>query len=263
MLATRRAYGLLAGVLVAGLALSGCQSQVAGRATAASGPAATSPDPAAGSPLPAATGRPPGSPGHAPRATQGPCHYAETTTTLANPANQDAGLPPDPDPTPASGTQPVTFTTSRGIIVITLDRARAPCAVQSFLYLVGRRFFDFTPCPRLTNTQPDGLGVLQCGAPKGNINGGPTYQYAEENLPAADYSKGVVAMANAGKGTTGSQFFILHEDAPELSKSYSVIGRVTAGMAAVTAVANGGSDHTNQAGGGAPKLPITIFAAYT
>ncbi|HVQ95282.1 MAG TPA: peptidylprolyl isomerase [Mycobacteriales bacterium] len=259
MLATRRAYGLLAGVLVAGLALGGCQSTVAGRATAA--PMAASPDPAGGSPLPAATGSPPGSPGHAPRATRGPCHYAETTTTLADPANQDAGLPPDPDPTPASGTQPVTLSTNRGIIVIALDRARAPCAVQSFLYLVGQRFYDGTPCHRVSNTQPDGLGVLQCGAPGGHANGGPTYQYAEENLASADYSTRVVAMANGGKGTTGSQFFIMHEDAPELTKSYSVIGRVAAGFDVVTAVAAAGSDHTNQAGGGAPKRPITIVTA--
>jgi cyclophilin family peptidyl-prolyl cis-trans isomerase len=244
--------GLFAGGLAAALAVAGCDSQVAGRATAAPEAAPVSPGP--GSASPGSTSGPPGSatpsrgaPGdrRAPRATSGPCRYAETAATLANPANEDVGLPPDPDPTPATGTQAVTLTTNLGAIVVTLDRAQAPCAVQSFLYLVGRRFFDNTPCPRVTSRRADGLGILQCGDPNGGTSGGPTYQYREENLATAEYRTGVVAMANAGAGTTGSQFFIMHEDALELPKNYSVIGRVTAGLAVVTAVASAGHDSSN------------------
>ena len=257
--------GLLAGGLAAGIAVSGCDSQVAGQATAApegapltSGPTPGSASPGPATPAPTASGDRRG-----PRASAGPCRYAETAATLANPANKDVGLPPDPDPTPATRTQAVTFTTNRGAIVVTLDRAQAPCAVQSFLFLVGKRFFDNTPCPRVASRRPDGLGILQCGDPTGGTAGGPTYQYREENLAGADYRTGVVAMANAGPGTTGSQFFFLHEDAPDLPKNYSVVGRVTAGLAVVTAVAAGGHDGSSPAGGGRPTLPITITGTQT
>jgi cyclophilin family peptidyl-prolyl cis-trans isomerase len=197
-------------------------------------------------------------PAHAARKTNGPCAYTETTQTLSNPNTKDVGLPPDPKPTPAKGTVPVTVKTNQGSLVLTLDRSKAPCAVQSFLFLIDKKFFDNTVCPRVSSKAKDGLGVLQCGDPSGTTSGGPTYQFKEENLSKADYSVGVVAMANGGAGTTGSQFFFIHEDAKGLGKNYSVIGKVTSGMAVVTKVAAAGNDGSNQAGGGKPKLAITI-----
>ena len=60
-------------------------------------------------------------------------------------------------------------------------RRRGAFAVASFNYLAGKHFFDDTPCHRLTPARdPD--HVLQCGDPSGTGTGGPTYQYAEENL---------------------------------------------------------------------------------
>lgn len=210
---------------------------------------------------PAAPTSPAPSPAHEPRSTNGPCKYAETAETLTNPNIKDVGLPPDPSPTPATGTVPVTVKTSQGDLTITLDRAKAPCAVQSMLFLIGKKFFDNTPCPRVSTSNPDGLGVLQCGDPSGTTGGGPSYQFKEENLTTASYDLGTVAMAkSAAPGSTGSQFFIMHEPAPGLGKDYSVIGKVTKGLDVVQKVAKGGNDGSNQAGGGKPKLPVTIVS---
>jgi peptidyl-prolyl cis-trans isomerase B (cyclophilin B) len=224
--------------------------KVGGNDNAAAAPSASA--------TPTATPSAAATPAHPPRTSSGPCKYTETTQTLTNPNAKDVGLPDDPKPTPAKGTVPVTVKTNQGTMVFTLDRAKAPCAVQSFLFLAGKKFFDNTPCPRVSSKAKDGLGILQCGDPTGTGQGGPTYQFKEENLKTADYSVGVLAMANGGAGTTGSQFFIIHEDAKGLGKNYSVIGKVTTGLDIVQKVAKAGNDGSNQAGGGKPKLPITI-----
>ncbi|HEX6755805.1 MAG TPA: peptidylprolyl isomerase [Mycobacteriales bacterium] len=196
-------------------------------------------------------------PARAPKSTSGPCKYAETTQSLANPHAKDVGLPPDPAKTPSTGTVPVGITTDRGAMTLTLDRSAAPCAVQSFLYLTEKKFFDNSPCPRVVD---QGIFVLQCGDPSGTTGGGPTYSFKEENTAKAKYGPGVVAMANSGTpGSTSSQFFIIYKDSDKaLGKSYSVIGTITKGLDVVTKVAAGGNDGSNQAGGGKPKLPITI-----
>ena len=224
--------------------------------TSAAAEPSTSATPTAATPSTAPT--PTVTPAHAPRKTDGPCLYTETNQTLTNPNVKDVGLPPDPKPTPATGKVPVTFKSNQGTIVVTLDRASAPCAVQSFLYLISKKFFDNTTCPRVSSKAKDGLGVLQCGDPSGTTAGGPTYQYKEENLSKASYGVGTVAMANGGAGTTGSQFFIMHEDGAGLGKNYSVIGKVTQGLDVVQNIAKAGNDGSNQAGGGKPKLPITF-----
>jgi cyclophilin family peptidyl-prolyl cis-trans isomerase len=195
-------------------------------------------------------------PARAPKSTSGPCKYTETEQTLANPDAKDVGLPPDPAKTPATGKVPVTIATDRGNMVLTLDRASAPCAVQSFLFLTDKKFFDNSPCPRVVS---EGIFVLQCGDPSGTTAGGPTYQYKEENTAKAKYGTGVVAMANGGANTTSSQFFIIYKDSDKaLGKSYSVIGTVTQGLDIVSKVAAAGNDNSNQAGGGKPNQPITI-----
>jgi peptidyl-prolyl cis-trans isomerase B (cyclophilin B) len=191
-----------------------------------------------------------------PRSTSGPCHYAETEVTLAAHETFDVGLPPDPDPTPATGTVPVTLRTSVGDVVVTLDRAAAPCAVQSFTYLAGKGFFDDTTCHRLTTA---GIYVLQCGDPTATGMGGPTYQFGDENLDRASYGDGVVAMANAGPGTNGSQFFVVYRDSSSaLQKNYTVIGRVTSGLDALRAVGGAGADDANGPGDGHPRTPVVI-----
>ncbi|MGI8694295.1 MAG: peptidylprolyl isomerase [Geodermatophilaceae bacterium] len=175
----------------------------------------------------------------------------------AAPNVTDVGVPPTPAET--TGTVDLAVTTDQGDMTFTLDRASAPCAVQSMEYLASQGFYDASPCHRLVNAET--FGVLQCGDPSGTGSGGPGYAYAQE-APAgeAPYAKGVIAMANSGApDTTSSQFFIMFQDT-DLPPEYSVVGTVTAGIEVVEAVAAAGNDGSFEPspGGGAPNLPITI-----
>ena len=200
--------------------------------------------------LPART--PPARAAAKPKKTSGPCGYNETAANVASKTDFQVGLPPDPKPTPAKGVVNVKVVTTRGEVDIALDRADAPCAVQSWVYLIQKKFYDASPCHRLVNS---GIFVLQCGDPTGTGTGGPTYQYKEENLKNAQYTSGVVAMAKeTAAGTTSGQFFIMYKNSTSLPKQYSVVGKVTKGLSIVQAVGAGGlaSDQT------APKIPIGI-----
>ncbi|GAA1818676.1 protein kinase domain-containing protein [Actinomadura chokoriensis] len=159
-------------------------------------------------------------------------------------------------PTRVSGAQPTTaaIKTNLGTLELTLDPAAAPCTVNSLAFLVSKDFYDGTSCHRLT-TNPT-LKVLQCGDPTGTGQGGPSYVFANENTSGASYTRGTVAMANAGPNTNGSQFFILYEDAPQLPADYPVFGKITSGMEIIDKVAKGGTE--GGADDGPPKQRITI-----
>ena len=143
-----------------------------------------------------------------------------------------------------------------------------PCTAASFNHLASKKFFDNTKCHRLVT---EGLKVLQCGDPsatgKGwretDGTGGPTYRFAEENLPTdkrPPYPEGVIAMAKtAAPNSTGSQFFIVYGDS-QLEPSYTVLGTITGGMDIVKQVGAAGSDNAfaAQAGGGHPKKEVVI-----
>ncbi|MFA1541534.1 protein kinase domain-containing protein [Actinomadura monticuli] len=198
------------------------------------------------------------------QATAGGTAAARTTAagghTCSYPpsANSDArsvGTPPvrvpDGQPTEA------TITTSAGALKLRLDPAAAPCTVNSLAFLAGKGFYDGTSCHRLT-TSPS-LRVLQCGDPTGTGTGGPSYQFADENTAGATYSRGTVAMANAGPNTNGSQFFIVYGDAPDLPPSYSVFGRITAGMDVIDKIAQKGAEGGVDDGQPKEKVTITRF----
>ena len=203
--------------------------------------------------------------------TTGPCAY---TPTPDEPAARPVSLPPDPARTPSRGKVLVLLPTNRGLIPLVLDRAAAPCTVQSFLHLVRQRFYDRTSCHRLT-AYPT-LGVLQCGDPSGTGEGGPGYRYADElptGLPPAPtdptgarrvYERGVLAMANAGPDTNGSQFFLVHADSA-LRPDYTIFGRVTrAGLATLDRIAAGGIEPTAEDPApldGPPALRTVIWRA--
>jgi peptidyl-prolyl cis-trans isomerase B (cyclophilin B) len=207
-----------------------------------------------------------------PASTTGPCQY---TTTPDAPAARPVGLPPDPTPTPAQGRVVVTLVTNFGLIPLTLDRAQAPCTVQSFLHLTRSLFYNFTICHRLTAYAT--LKVLQCGDPSGTGDGGPGYQFKDElptNLPPAPndpsgarkiYARGTLAMANAGPNTNGSQFFIVYGDST-LRPNYTIFGRVgPLGLATVDRVAAGGIAPTPDDPApvdGAPAKRTQIYLAF-
>jgi peptidyl-prolyl cis-trans isomerase B (cyclophilin B) len=169
-------------------------------------------------------------------------------------------VPTDPAQVSAS------MVTNQGRIGLMLANNESPCTVNSFASLIGQKYFDNTKCHRLT-TSPD-LGVLQCGDPKGDGTGGPGYQFANEyptdqyppNDPKAQqpvlYPRGTLAMANAGPGTNGSQFFMVYKDS-QLPPQYTVFGTIqpdglaTLDKIAKAGVAGGGED-------GAPASEVTI-----
>lgn len=198
-----------------------------------------------------------------PGSTKGPCAY---TVTPDDPPARPVSLPPDPKHTPDKGIVKVLVATNQGPMLLSLDRAKAPCTVQSFLHLAKSRFYDFTTCHRLTLYST--LKVLQCGDPSGTGEGGPGYSYKDElptDLPnwptdptgtSKVYARGTLAMANAGPNTNGSQFFLVFGDS-RLRPDYTVFGSVDRlGLAALDRVAAGGIAPTPDDPTGVDGAPI-------
>lgn len=104
---------------------------------------------------------------------------------------------------------------------------QSPKAASNFVFLVKEGFYDGLNFHRVV----PGF-VIQGGDPAGNGTGGPGYSFEDEPV-ALDYSKGIVAMANAGPNTNGSQFFIMLSDHLELPKQYTIFGRVISGQEVV------------------------------
>ena len=149
-----------------------------------------------------------------------------------------------------------TLTTDRGVVVVETLTAQAPCTVNSFRTLSQQGYFDGTPCHRLTT---EGIFVLQCGDPGGTGAGGPGYSFPDEVADDATYPRGTVAMANAGPGTNGSQFFLVHQDSP-LPPDYTVFGRITSGLDVLDAVAAAGSTPPSD---GAPNTTVQLQTVTT
>lgn len=120
--------------------------------------------------------------------------------------------------------------TSMGDIVIALNAQMTPKTVENFITLAQKNFYDNTIFHRVIN----GF-MIQGGDPKGDGTGGPGYQFDDEPFEG-DYERGIVAMANAGPHTNGSQFFIMHQT-NDLPKNYVIFGKVTEGMEVVDTIA--------------------------
>ena len=166
------------------------------------------------------------------------------------PASRKVGLPPaKPD---RKATYQATIKTNRGDIVINLLNSKAPCTVNSFVYLAGKNYFSNSTCHRLVTT---GIFVLQCGDPTGTGQGGPGYRFADENLAGATYPAATVAMANIGPGTNGSQFFLVYKNTT-LQPNYTPFGTIAAGLDVIRKVAAAGTD--SKTGDGHPKDKVVI-----
>jgi peptidyl-prolyl cis-trans isomerase B (cyclophilin B) len=211
------------------------------------------------------TTKPKASASGTPSASETPSPSASSTPgagcvyTKAGEASKDVGLPAYDASKAARYRKPfsATVATDQGDVVIDLAAAKAPCTTNSFRHLAEAKYFDGTSCHRLTTGN---IYVLQCGDPTGTGSGGPGYQFPEENVPAEgqdNYPAGTVAMANAGPGTNGSQFFLVYKDTT-LPAGYTIFGKVTKGLDVVQKVADAGSDESNGAGDGKPKLAVTI-----
>lgn len=172
-------------------------------------------------------------------------------------AQGEPAKPVDPPPAEAetSGTTTATLKMTEGDVVITLDRSKAPCTINSFESLIAQDYYTDTKCHRLVDS---GIFVLQCGDPTGTGSGGPGYTYDDELSGKEVYRAGTVAMANAGPGTNGSQFFLVYEDTP-LPPQYTVFGQMDQKSVGVVArMAAEGQDGSSQGGGGKPNNPAEI-----
>ena len=154
---------------------------------------------------------------------------------------QPVDLPPATG-VPTSGTVRYVLKLSSGEVKITMDRSKAPCTVNSFVSLADQQFFDKTNCHRLVDT---GIFLLQCGDPTGTGDGGPGYQFANETDGTEKYQRGVVAMANAGPDTNGSQFLLFWDDSSSLDAEheFTIFGELdSASRDVVASIASQGRD---------------------
>ncbi|KAB2951584.1 peptidylprolyl isomerase [Heliorestis acidaminivorans] len=126
-----------------------------------------------------------------------------------------------------------TIETSYGTMKVELLPEAAPLAVNSFVFLAQEEYFDGIRFHRVIENF-----MIQTGDPLGLGFGGPGYTFADELPPALPYAPGVLAMANAGPNTNGSQFFIVtgSETSPSIqflntqAPNYTVFGRVIEGL---------------------------------
>jgi cyclophilin family peptidyl-prolyl cis-trans isomerase/protein-disulfide isomerase len=123
-------------------------------------------------------------------------------------------------------TYTATLHTEKGDIVIELFADKAPWAVNSFVYLAQSGWYEGTAFYRVTPGY-----LAQAGDPSNSGLGSPGYSFSNELTPDLHFNKaGVVAMANAGADTNGSQFFITYTAVPSLDGKYTIFGQVTEGM---------------------------------
>ena len=141
-----------------------------------------------------------------------------------------------------------------GEIELELDRSVAPITVDNFLKLVNKGFYNGLTFHRVIK----GF-MIQGGCPKGNGTGGPGYSIKGEfmsngvNNPLK-HNRGVISMARAmNPDSAGSQFFIMHKDAPHLDGEYAAFGKVTSGIEVVDKIASVATNYMDK-----PLQPVII-----
>ena len=170
--------------------------------------------------------------------------------------NRTPANPKVPAGAKSSGGLHASIETDKGPIQIEFFAAEQPKAVENFRLLAEHGYYDGLTFHRIVK----GF-MIQGGDPRGDGTGGesawgPTFpDEINENSPLyrAGYRRGLLAMANAGPDTNGSQFFILHEDYP-LPPRYVIFAKVTSGMDVVDALAN---TPTTMGGDGERSRPLT------
>lgn len=152
------------------------------------------------------------------------------------------------------GPRLITITTNCGPIVIQPYYKEAPVTLTVLTTLMNAGYYNKTLCHRLTTTS---IYVLQCGDPTATGSGDPGFRYRDENLPAKgadNYPEGIVAMANSGPNTNGSQFFLVYDNTT-LGPNYTIWGRIISGLEIVKYIAAGGVK-----GGGSDGTPNRVIA---
>jgi cyclophilin family peptidyl-prolyl cis-trans isomerase len=142
-----------------------------------------------------------------------------------------------------------TLKTALGDIEIKLHAKETPVTVNNFVFLAREKFYDNVIFHRTIK----GF-MIQGGDPTGTGMGGPGYKFEDEPF-TGEYRRGIVAMANSGQDTNGSQFFIMHAD-NALPKNYVIFGEVIGGMDVVDKIAEAATQPGGE--GSKPVTPIEM-----
>lgn len=133
------------------------------------------------------------------------------------------------------GIMTATIKTNKGDIVLELYGEKVPLTVGNFVNLARRGYYDGIKFHRVIPNF-----MIQGGDPMGNGRGGPGYQFEDEIDPTLKHTgPGILSMANAGKNTNGSQFFITHVKTDWLDGKHAVFGKVIEGMDIVNSIVQG------------------------
>ncbi len=168
-------------------------------------------------------------------------------------AREDGGATAPTERLDPERTWTLTFDTSCGTFVVTLDLDSAPASAASLVSLAKSGFFDDTIFHRVV----PGF-VIQGGDPTQTGTGGPGYKTVDAPAAGTRYTKGVVAMAKTETepaGTAGSQFFVVTGDDVGLPPDYAVVGKVTDGLDVVERIDALGDPATEQ-----PLQPVVIHS---
>ncbi len=187
------------------------------------------------------------------------CGGGDGSSTTANGCEDVEAPAPRPDggqtaptePLDASQSWTLTFDTSCGTFVVTLDLDAAPKTAASLVSLARVGYYDDTIFHRIV----PGF-VIQGGDPTQSGNGGPGYTTVDPPPGGAAYAKGVVAMAKTATepaGTAGSQFFVVTGKDVGLPPEYAIVGTVTSGLDVVERIGALGDPTTEQ-----PIQPVVI-----
>lgn len=141
--------------------------------------------------------------------------------------------------------------TTEGDITIELTADATPITVNNFVFLAKKGFYDGVIFHRVIEDF-----MIQGGDPTGTGSGGPGYRFDDEEFEG-EYTKGTVAMANAGPNTNGSQFFIMHGETP-LPPNYVIFGFVADGLDVVDTIATADVSTSVSGEKSSPVDPVII-----
>ncbi len=154
--------------------------------------------------------------------------------------------------------------TSMGDITVELYPAKAPKTVENFIGLsTGKKAWTDPKSGKAVTDRPLYSGTIfhrvipgfmvQGGDPMGNGMGGPGYKFEDEFSDLGFEGPGLLAMANSGPGTNGSQFFITMGPTPHLNNKHTIFGKVTSGMDVVNKIVNTPTGAQDR-----PSTPVVI-----